>query len=76
MTEESQSHNLGLEPPREEDTTGPIPEILTITSPIYLDLVRVPAGEFLMGSVATRDEHAQDDELPPHRVNVPEFHIG
>jgi len=74
MTEESQSHTLGTEPPREEHTTGPTPETLTITAPIHL--VRVPAGEFLMGSVATRDEHAQDDEFPPHRVYLPEFHIG
>ncbi len=64
------------EPPREEEPSAPTPEILTITGPIYLDLVRVPAGEFLMGSVAARDKHADDTELPPHRVHVPEFHIG
>ena len=62
--------------PREEETPGPTPEVLTITSPIYLDLVRIPAGEFLMGSVAARDERAMENELPPHRVHVPEFHIG
>ena len=56
--------------PPEEETAGPVPERLTISSPIYLDLVRVPAGEFLMGSVAARDERAQDDELPPHRVRT------
>jgi formylglycine-generating enzyme required for sulfatase activity len=66
----------GTELPREEETHPPIPEILTIASPVYLDLVRVPVGEFLMGSVAARDECAQEDELPPHSVRVPEFHIG
>lgn len=66
----------GVEQPAKEPATEPTPEILTITSPIYLDLVRIPAGEFLMGSVAARDEHAREDELPPHRVHVPEFHIG
>ena len=60
----------------EEPAAGPTPEILTITSPISLRLVRIPAGEFLMGSVAARDEHAQDDEFPPHSVYVPEFYIG
>ena len=49
---------------------------LIITSPIRLDLVCVPAGEFQMGSVMARDKHAKDDELPPHPVHLPEFHIG
>ena len=60
----------------EEHAAGPMPEILTLISPITLDLVRIPAGEFPMGSVATRDRHAQDDEFPQHRVYLPEFHIG
>ena len=60
----------------EEHAAGPMPEILTLTFPITLDLVRIPAGEFPMGSVATRDRHAQDDEFPQHRVYLPEFHIA
>jgi formylglycine-generating enzyme required for sulfatase activity len=52
------------------------PELETITSPIRLDLVRIPAGEFLMGSVVARDKDARDNELPPHTVHVPEFYIG
>jgi len=35
-----------------------------------LKLVRVPAGEFLMGS----DEY--EDEKPPHKVYLDEYHIG
>ena len=66
----------GIEQPAEEAPTKPAPEILTITSPIYLDLVRIPAGEFRMGSVATQDKDASEEEFPPHRVHVPEFHIG
>ncbi len=50
--------------------------ILTIRDPIALDLFRVPAGEFLMGSDAARDRQAQEDEFPQHRVFLPEFHIG
>jgi formylglycine-generating enzyme required for sulfatase activity len=51
-------------------------DVLTITHPFRLDLVRVPAGEFQMGSVMARDYDAQDNELPPHPVRVPEFHIA
>ncbi len=43
---------------------------------IMLDLVCIPAGEFLMGSDATRDQHAQDDEFPLHRVYLPEYYIS
>ena len=64
--------------PELSDTKGtpPTPEILTIFSPSRLDLVRIPAGEFQMGSVMARDRHAKDDEFPQHPVHVPEFHIG
>jgi len=55
---------------------GPAPDVITITSPIYLELVRVPAGEFLMGSDPAKDKDAQDDEQPQRRVHVSEFYIG
>jgi formylglycine-generating enzyme required for sulfatase activity len=41
-----------------------------------LELVRVPAGEFLMGSDPAKDGDARDDEQPQHRVRVGKFHIG
>jgi formylglycine-generating enzyme required for sulfatase activity len=69
------AHHLEPEVVREK----PAPrasEILTISHPISLLLVRVPAGEFLMGSVVSRDKDALDNELPPHTVHVPEFYIG
>jgi hypothetical protein len=49
---------------------------ITITHPIHLELVRVPAGEFLMGSDPAKDKDAQSDEQPQHRVYVSEFFIG
>ncbi len=52
------------------------PDRLTITTPIRLELVRVPAGEFLMGSDPAKDKDAQPDEQPRHRVYVSEFYIG
>jgi formylglycine-generating enzyme required for sulfatase activity len=66
-----------MEPDQAPDGQAPpIPELLTISRPISLHLVRVPAGEFQMGSVMARDKVADEDELPPHPVYVPEFHIG
>jgi iron(II)-dependent oxidoreductase len=52
------------------------PDRLTITTPFHLELVRVPAGEFLMGSDPAKDENTGKDEQPQHRVYVSEFYIG
>jgi formylglycine-generating enzyme required for sulfatase activity len=51
-------------------------EEIIITSPISLKLVRVPAGEFLMGSDPTKDKDAIDREQPQHNVYLSEFYIG
>jgi formylglycine-generating enzyme required for sulfatase activity len=51
-------------------------EILVIDSPIQLEFVRVPAGEFLMGTDPGKDKFARPDEQPQHRVFVSEFYIG
>jgi len=63
-------------PPDEPPTEPTPPDVLTITSPIHLELVRVPTGEFLMGSDKSKDKDAQDNEQPRHRVCVSEFYIG
>ncbi|MCL5998036.1 MAG: SUMF1/EgtB/PvdO family nonheme iron enzyme [Chloroflexi bacterium] len=52
------------------------PNLLIIESPFHLEWVRVPAGEFLMGSDPARDRDAQEDEQPQHRVYVSAFYIG
>ncbi len=41
-----------------------------------MELVRVPAGEFLMGSDKAKDKDARDNELPQHRVYLDEYLIG
>jgi formylglycine-generating enzyme required for sulfatase activity len=69
------AHYLEPETPRDK-LAPPTPEILTLSHPISLHLVRIPAGDFQMGSEMARDKHAFEEELPPHRVHVPEFHIG
>ena len=38
-----------------------------------IEWVKIPAGEFWMGSDATVDPNAEDDEQPRHRVHVSEF---
>ena len=62
--------------PKPKTPAKPAPDVLTITSPIHLELVRVPAGEFLMGSDPAKDNDAEDNEQPQHRVYVSEFYIG
>jgi formylglycine-generating enzyme required for sulfatase activity len=76
---------IGEKSPKEEPAPqSPPPTIekperldaLTITAPIHLELVRVPAGEFLMGSDPAKDEDAYDEEQPQHTIDLPEFAIG
>ena len=54
----------------------PAPDVLTITLPFHLELVRVPAGEFLMGSDPAKDSGAYPGEQPQHPVHVSEFYMG
>ena len=55
------------------------PQIRTETLPgnIKLEMVKIPAGSFLMGS-ADNHKSADDDEeeKPQHRVNLQEFYLG
>jgi serine/threonine-protein kinase len=49
---------------------------LALAPGMTLELVRVPTGEFLMGSNKAVDPQAYDDELPQHKVTLPEYWIG
>ncbi|MEI6290457.1 MAG: SUMF1/EgtB/PvdO family nonheme iron enzyme [Chloroflexota bacterium] len=49
---------------------------LQLSEGVLLSFVRVPAGEFLMGSDSVTDLQARPDEKPQHRVHLPEFLIG
>jgi formylglycine-generating enzyme required for sulfatase activity len=53
------------------------PQILTETLPgnIKLEMVKIPAGSFLMGS-PNNDGSYSDREKPQHQVNLREFYLG
>jgi formylglycine-generating enzyme required for sulfatase activity len=46
------------------------------TEVIMPPMVRVVAGEFLMGSDKRQDSQAYDDEQPQHRVHLPAYQIA
>ena len=48
---------------------------ISIARGAKIELVRVPAGEFLMGS-DRQDDETYDDERPLQHVFLPEFLIG
>ena len=52
------------------------PVRLTLAPGVTLSFVRVPPGEFLMGSDPARDPQARDDEAPLHRVQLTEYYIS
>jgi formylglycine-generating enzyme required for sulfatase activity len=50
--------------------------LLRILKPVVMDFMRISAGEFLMGSDPLLDKLAEENELPQHLVNLPEFWMG
>ncbi len=42
---------------------------------LMLEMIKVPEGNFLMGSPITEEEQAKD-ENPQHLVNIPDFFLG
>lgn len=52
------------------------PSRLSVAAPIKLELLRIPAGSFWMGSHVKRDRAAQMNELPRHRVRLSDYYIA
>ena len=72
---EERAHRAAAEAfPRARAQNGEI--VLTFAPGVWTTLVRVPAGEFVMGSDPARDPLALKHELPRHRVYVSEFYLG
>lgn len=64
-------------PPREGSATSTDPLLIELPKLGFrLELVRVPAGKFLMGSDKAKDKAAWDDEVPQHWVYLDEYLIG
>jgi len=49
---------------------------LSLPGGVTMAVLRVPAGDFLMGTDKTKDSNAQDDEQPQHMVSLSDFYIG
>ncbi|MCB0183863.1 MAG: SUMF1/EgtB/PvdO family nonheme iron enzyme, partial [Caldilineaceae bacterium] len=47
-----------------------------LESPVRMEFVPVPAGEFTMGSDSSIEPIAYGDEKPQQRLDLPEFYIG
>lgn len=71
-----QSYTDPVTPSASGESPQTPPDRITLITPFPLELVRVPAGEFLMGSDPAKDKNARKDEQPQHRVYVSEFYIG
>lgn len=56
--------------------TGENRATLTLSPGVEMELIRVPAGEFLMGSDRQKDNSALDDEIPQRKLALPEYWIG
>ncbi len=63
--------------PTPSPSPSPLPPLFTENLPkgITLEMVNLPAGQFLMGSPDS-DSDARDWEKPPHQVKVNSFAIG
>jgi formylglycine-generating enzyme required for sulfatase activity len=53
-----------------------LPKTLTLTTPVKMEFVLVPAGEFLMGSDPAQDKDAQKYEQPQHTLTLSDYYIG
>ncbi|MDM8522808.1 SUMF1/EgtB/PvdO family nonheme iron enzyme [Desulfococcaceae bacterium HSG8] len=52
------------------------PDMFYLPKDEELGFVKIPAGEFLMGSDKEQDAGAWDDESPQHTVKLSEYHIS
>jgi len=72
----SQSACAAIQMPQGINTAGNVNSLLLTLAPgTTLEMVRVPAGEFLMGSAAS-DTDAFDSEKPQSKLNLDEYLIG
>ena len=56
-------------------TAPPLPAVST-QLPWEPEMIPIPAGEFLMGSDPSRDEHAENNEQPQDTLYLPDYYIA
>ncbi len=50
--------------------------VLELAPGLTMAFVRVPSGDFQMGSDSAKDTHAQSNEMPKHAVYLSEYFVG
>ena len=53
-----------------------MPARMERTQPFELEMILIPAGEFLMGSDPSVDKYAQDLEQPQHTLYLPDYYMA
>jgi formylglycine-generating enzyme required for sulfatase activity len=48
----------------------------TLASDLSIELIKIPAGSFLMGTLKNEEAKSPDVERPQHPVNIAEFYLG
>lgn len=61
---------------KHETPSQPAIEVLTIDAPIHLEMILIPAGEFLMGSDKSIDKKALSIEQPRHSFYIGDYYIS
>ena len=67
-------HDLGVpeSPPLKPERASVAP----VRQPFELEMILIPAGEFLMGSDPSVDEYARDREQPQHTLYLPDYYLA
>jgi formylglycine-generating enzyme required for sulfatase activity len=48
----------------------------TLASDLSIELIKIPAGSFLMGTLKNEEAKSPDVERPQHPVNIADFYLG
>jgi formylglycine-generating enzyme required for sulfatase activity len=62
--------------PRPSTAPQPRKESSAARQPFEPEMIRIPAGEFLMGSDPQQDEEALYHEQPQHRLSLPDYYLA
>ena len=72
----AQPARTAAEPPPQITVPTQTAQQAEAADPVDIAWVTIPAGEFLMGSDKKKDKQADDDEMPQHKIHLPEYRIA